>query len=59
MSVRQAPVAARLDDALFDRMPLPEVTEIDPAEGWALWNAALQGQSGAEADTVLMGRLPA
>ena len=55
------PSAARptVADSLFGPMSLPEVTEIDPEEGWALWNAAIQGKSGAEADTVLMGLLPA
>lgn len=43
----------------FDVMPLPEVTECAPEEAWALWNAAIQGKSAAEADTVLMGLMPA
>ncbi len=57
--VQPAPAPAFWGDARLDAMPLPEVTEIDAAEGWALWHAAVQGKSPAEADTVLMGLLPA
>lgn len=55
------PAAASMvsEDALFDRLPLPEVIECEAEEGWALWKAAMQGKSAAEADTVLMDLMPA
>lgn len=45
--------------AWLDPLPLPEVVEDDSDEAWALWQATVMGQSPQEADTVLMGLMPA
>ncbi len=46
-------------DAWLDPLPLPEVVNDDPEASWALWDAAVRGQAPQEADTVLMGLMPA
>lgn len=33
---------------VLQRAPLPEVTELDPADGWAQWDLAVRLRDGAE-----------